>query len=236
VKADDHSRWGHLKFGQRGESFKGYTEYGQKPRANAQRPARLGPDIIDQFHLIGTGFLVSLNALIGPAGDSLCCQQNCMDEMARREPLAKDLTLAAPYEGILGRISELEKLEPAAGSSKRTQLKLITGVVDDARVRHLQRMTEGARRKSQARSFPNGCLTFTSLPIVERQDILRSLSAEYAADVHAVFMKCPSFDTISSIRKIAASYAYLSTYNKKRESRLALLVAFDSSGDSSRPF
>lgn len=67
TKADDHNRWGHLKFGQRGESFKGYTEYGQKPRVNAQRPTCLGPDVIDQFHLIGTGFLVRFAALIDPA-------------------------------------------------------------------------------------------------------------------------------------------------------------------------
>lgn len=150
-----------------------------------------------------------------------------MDEMARREPIAKDLILAAPYEDILGRILDLEKLEPAAGSSKRTQLDLITGVVDSAKVRHLKRITEGARRRPQARPLLGGGSTFTSLSIVERQDILRSLSAEYAASLHAIFEKCPSFDTIASIRKVAASYAYRSTYNKKRESRLvSLFVAF----------
>jgi hypothetical protein len=148
-----------------------------------------------------------------------------MDKMARSEPRAKDMTLAAPYEGILGRISELEKLEPLSGSNKKSQLDLITKVVNNAKSRHLQRMNdEVAKRKSLARPSPDGGhaqSTFTSLPIVERQDILRSLSAEYAADVHAVFERCPSFDSIASIRKVAASYAYLSTYDKKRESRLA---------------
>ena len=154
------------------------------------------------------------------------------------------MTLAAPYEGILGRISELEKLEPLSGSNKKSQLGLITKVVNNAKSRHLQRMNdEVAKRKSLARPSPDGGhahSTFTSLPIVERQDILRSLSAEYAADVHAVFERCPSFDSIASIRKVAASYAYLSTYDKKRESRLvfppSLLHLGSSRAETKSPF
>jgi hypothetical protein len=71
MKADDHSRWGHLKFGGRGESSKVYTTYGLKPRVNAQRPPCLGRDIIDEFHSVGTRFLVSSIALVDPADDSL---------------------------------------------------------------------------------------------------------------------------------------------------------------------
>jgi len=88
---------------------------------------------------------------------------------------------------------------------------------------------EVAKRKHLARPFSDGRLSFTSLPIVERQDILRSLSAEYAADLHAVFEKCTLFDSMGSVRRIAASYAYYSTYSNARESRLVLFTTFDPS-------
>jgi hypothetical protein len=152
-----------------------------------------------------------------------------LDKLERCEPLAKDSTLTAPYEELDHRILQLEKSD-ASGCSKRAQLNLIIAVVSNAKNRHLQRMKdEVAKRKQLARPFSDGRLSFTSLPIVERQDILRSLSAEYAADLHAVFEKCTLFDSMGSIRRIAASYAYYSTYSNARESRLVLFTTFDSS-------
>lgn len=127
-----------------------------------------------------------------------------------------DRVLAQPYEAVRSQIAKLEEQFPAFGSLKRQQLDIITRAVDDINQIALERMEEAVKRSTSSKTIRDRPKTFTDLPIIERQDVLRSISAEYAAAVEVAAQVCSAFDLDSSVFRIAASYAYVSTYNTNR--------------------
>lgn len=127
-----------------------------------------------------------------------------------------DVTLAQPYEAARRQIAKLEEQFPAFGRLKRQQLSLITQAVDNIKQVALERMEEAVKRSTASRTSRDRPKTFTDLPIIERQDVLRSISAEYAAAVEVTARVCSAFDLDSSVVRIAASYAYVSTHSTNR--------------------
>lgn len=144
-----------------------------------------------------------------------------------RPELTKDSDLAAPYEDTVKRIALLETRNHTMGTVKLEELSQITQVVEDARSRFFARIEEELLKRNPRRQFTrDGHFNkprFTDLPIIERQDILRSLSAEYAAAVEMVAEECLTFDGKASVSKIAASYAHILTCDGKRDFRYVVV-------------
>lgn len=158
-----------------------------------------------------------------------------MNDITTRQPstgpnlgVFKDESLAQPYESALARASDLEKQpqphpdDLIIARSIRRALDSLRSVVDQAQNRHLERISEEvAKRSHSPGAFKRGDgggkgpakFTFTNLPIVDRQDILRELSAEYARDL-AVLASNPNVRCHfqDQVHRIAASYAYMITY------------------------
>lgn len=103
----------------------------------------------------------------------------------------------------------------------RTDINNIKVGIERACSRHPERkQAELMKRKPLRKStLAENNRRFTNLHITERQDILRSLSAEYATDVELLAQNCVTIHSTQEVRRLAASYAYFYTYEKRAEER-----------------
>ncbi|KAF8305208.1 hypothetical protein DL93DRAFT_2102154 [Clavulina sp. PMI_390] len=194
VSSKDRRKFAHLRYTHRGETLKDEQGRIGKP---LDRPFPLGPDLLDQLYQDGEAIKQEKAALLGD------------------EPLPTNTppsaTLLGPQQRRESSIQRLEMLgvpdAVAHAATQKQHLNLMRTT--------LARMADEAKDFRSSEAQKRGFDHFTNLPIIDRQDILRSISADYVAAIESLSDECWSLGDQEAIQRLAASCIFSSTYNKK---------------------
>ncbi|KAI0075924.1 hypothetical protein K474DRAFT_1663689 [Panus rudis PR-1116 ss-1] len=139
--------------------------------------------------------------------------------LGRNTWFPRDLDLVRPWEEAT-KLAE-EAIRKGLGEQKAKELEMIKDHVEEMQEKHAKAFQSSDRgpgpKKKKSRSFEDDSAKgadFTKMPIEKRQDILRSLSRQFASKPPGPDQKM-YFTSREEVARLRASYAYVLDYEKR---------------------